>query len=169
MTSEGDRSDDSDAESDNGIMARNALLVLGLALLLWLVGSMLLGPGVSGVRLDHTQASHPGVAYQPGELPACVSVHTYDWRTWPGVQTIRSDVWLTGCNNSAGELRASSGPTCQATSFLGRGTATCTASPAGRSVKVVVHIVYPFGLNLIAGQPTTTSWTVNQYGNWSSP
>ncbi len=112
--------------------------VVGLAV--WLMSPMLLGAGTGGVELN----SPVDVPPEPGQLPACVSVHTYDSRSWGGWKTVQSDVWLTGCNNSSGELRVQSGPTCTATSFLGAGEAICTATPDGSKLKVAVKVVYPF-------------------------
>jgi hypothetical protein len=126
---------------------------------------MLLGGGGGGVELHSSYSDFPP---QPGALPACVSAHTFDSRSWGGWNTIRSDVWLTGCNNASGQLRIESGPTCQATSFLGAGHITCTATPDGSNLKVVVHVDYPLGLNLVAGQRTTTSFWVDPSGDYSS-
>ena len=58
-----------------------------------------------------------------------------------------------------GRLRLAAGPICEAKSFLGAGQVTCTAIPDGSDLKVVVHLEYPFKLNLLAGPPiTTTFW-----------
>ena len=92
--------------------------------------------------------------------------HTYQQRAWPGVQTLRSDVWVAGCKDMQGHLRLASGPTCSARSFLGAGTASCTATPDGDRLRVLVHISYPFGLDWIAGWPSTTAWTVSPDGGW---
>jgi hypothetical protein len=150
-------------------MARKAFLVVGFALLLQFLGVMLLGPSTGGVELGQIPVPQPGADYQPGQLPPCVSAHTYARRAWPGLQMIGSDVWLVGCNDADGRLRISSGPTCQATSFLGRGTATCTASPSGSNLKVTVHINYPFGLDLLAGQPASTTFTLHPDGGYFAP
>jgi hypothetical protein len=143
-------------------MTRSTSAVVGVGLAVWMFGPMLLGSNASGVELGQTPVT------QPGELPACVSAHTFDSRFWGGWQTLRSDVWLTGCSNSAGQLRAASGPTCRATSFLCPGSATCTASPAGDGLKVVVQLDYPFGLDLIAGRPLKTAFTVSRSGGWTA-
>ena len=146
-------------------MSRKASWILAAGLVVFLFSPMLIGSGNAGVELNSTPASSPP---QPGELPACVSAHTYDSRGWGALKTIQSDVWLTGCNNSAGQLRLESGPTCRATSLLGGGQATCTAVPDGTSLKVFVHIVYPFGLNLIAGPNTTTTFWIDHSGGYHS-
>jgi hypothetical protein len=126
---------------------------------------MFLGLGTSGVELRSTPTAAPP---QPGELPACVSAHTFDRRSWGGLTTIEFDVWLMGCNDAAGQLRLESGPTCEATSFLGAGQATCTATQDGSELKVVLHLSYPFGLNLLAGPPTTRTFWIQPGGSYRS-
>jgi hypothetical protein len=144
--------------------------VLGVGFALWVFGSLLLGNSSGGVFLNSTPViGDPSASYQANQLPKCVSAHRVDSREWGSLQTIRSDVWVSGCNDASGQLHLSAPPKCEATSFLGQGSATCTASQEGSSVKVVVHVVYPFGLDFIAGQPTTTSFTVSPSGNYSSP
>jgi len=81
---------------------------------------------------------------------------------------LRSDVWVMGCTDAQGHLRLASGPTCTATSFLGPGTATCTATPAGDRLKVVVHISYPFVLDWLNGRPSTTAWTLSPGGGYNA-
>ena len=150
---------------DNIAVSRKASLVLAAVLVLWFTATMLLGTSTSGVELNAPPSSDPP---QPGELPACVAVHTYDSRGWGGLKTVQSDVWLRGCNTSSGELRVESGPTCRATSLLGAGKAICTASPDGTSLKVSVRMVYPFGLNLITGPNTTTTFWIDHSGGYHS-
>ena len=65
-------------------------------------------------------------------------------------------------------MRLESGPACRATSFLGPGSATCTAMHWGTSLKVVVTVEYPFGLNLISGQPATSSFRIDPGGGYNS-
>ena len=108
----------------------------------------------------------PNASYQANRLPACVSAHTVDSREWGSLQTIRADVWVSGCKDANGRLQLSAQPKCTATSFLGPGTATCSATESGGSIKVVVYVVYPFGLDLIAGQPTTTSFMIDTGGGY---
>jgi hypothetical protein len=121
---------------------------------------MLLGFNTSGVELNVPARSR---RFRPGRRSANLhTVHTYESRYWGGFKTIQSDVWLTGCNNSAGELRLQSGPTCRTASFVEPGTATCIA-------KVVVRVVYPFGRNLIAGPKTTATFAIDPSGNNSAP
>jgi hypothetical protein len=79
---------------------------------------------------------------------------------------MRSDVWVAGCNDVYGHLRIASGPSCTATTFLGPGTATCTATPAGDRLKVVVHISYPFVFDWLYGRPSTTAWTISPDGGY---
>ena len=79
---------------------------------------------------------------------------------------MRSDVWVMGCKDVGGQLRLASGPTCSATMFLGPGTATCTATPAGDRLKVVVHISYPFGLDWLAARPSMTAFTLSPGGGY---
>jgi hypothetical protein len=140
-------------------MTRNASVVLGAAVAAWLIGPMLLGTSSAGVEMGNGPVS-PGMSDQP-EPPPCVSAHTYDSRSWPGLQMLRSDVWVTGCKDAAGQLRVTSGPTCSATSFMGPGTATCTAVSQSGGLKVTVHVTYPFGLNSLAGQPSATAFTLS--------
>jgi hypothetical protein len=145
-------------------MWRKVGMVLAAALAVWVIGSMVLGVGSSGVELGPYPPPQPGD--QPLESPSCVMAHTYQQRSWPGLQTLRSDVWVAACKEVLGQQRLAAGPTCSATSFLGPGTATCTAAPDGDRLKVVVHISYPLGLDWIAGWPSTTAWTVSPGGGW---
>jgi hypothetical protein len=135
--------------------------VFAIALGAWLIGPMLLGGGGSGVELGNGPID-PTMSDQPPALPTCVSAHTYDSRSWPGFQTLRSDVWVTGCQDAAGQLRVTSGPTCRATSFMGPGEATCTAVSQGDHLKVTVHITYPFFLDSLNGRPSTTAFTLSE-------
>lgn len=102
-------------------------MVLGIAVAGWLIGPMILGPGGSGVELGVWPPPLPGDP--PAVSPPCVTAHTYDSRSWPGWQTLRSDIWVTGCKDAQGRLRLASGPSCVATSFLGPGTATARLRP----------------------------------------
>lgn len=145
-------------------MTQKSWLVLAVVVAVALMSPMLFGSGTSGVELNAPPGVTPNVLSQPNEPPGCVSVHTFSSRFWPGLQLLRSEVWLKGCTDSGGQMHLVSGPTCQATSFLGRGTATCTATPTGDSLEVVVRIDYPFGLNESAGQPTTTRFRINTNG-----
>ena len=140
--------------------------MLALALCAWLLGPMLLGGGGMGVEMGNGQVN-PSLSDQPPASPPCVSAHTYDSRSWPGFETLRSDVWVTGCKDAAGQLRVTSGPTCRATSFLGPGTASCTAVSQGDSLKVTVHVTYPFFLDSLSGRPATTAFTLTQSG-WTA-
>jgi hypothetical protein len=150
-------------------VGRNAAIALGIFVALWLVRGMLLGNGYSGVFLSSTPITHAdGSPSRPGELPSCVSVRVLDTRSWPGLETIHSEVSLTGCNNSAGELRLTSGPTCKATSFLGPGTASCTATQSGRDLKVVFSANYPVGIGFFAVEPTTTTFRLTPEGSYFS-
>jgi hypothetical protein len=81
----------------------------------------------------------------------------------------RSDAWLTGCNNSAGDLRIESGPTCSAQSILGPGAALCSAIPSGHNLRVTITFHYPGLLDQISGQPATSTFTINPSGNYSAP
>jgi hypothetical protein len=146
-------------------MNRKARWILVAVVAVWLISPMLLGSGTGGVELGHTDTSFPP---QPGQLPACVSVHTFEYRNWGGWKTIQSDVWLTGCNNAEGQLRLESGPTCRATSFLGSGQATCSAAADGNKLKVVVNILYPFDLNVLDPQKATTIFWIDPGGSYSS-
>jgi hypothetical protein len=118
---------------------------------------------MSGVELGSWPPVQPT---DPPVSPPCVTAHTYDSRGWGGWQAIRSDVWVMGCKDVAGQLRLASGPTCAATSFLGPGTATCTATPAGDRLRVVVTINYPLGLDWLAGRASTAAWIVSPGGGW---
>jgi hypothetical protein len=146
-------------------VSRKATWVLAVGFGVWLIGPMLPGSGSGGVELRSTYADF---LPQPGQLPACVSVHTYDLRSWGSWSTFRSDVWLVGCNNAAGQLRIASGPSCRATSFLGGGQATCIATPDGNKLKVTVNFVYPFGLNQVAGPKSSSTFWVDPGGGYSS-
>jgi hypothetical protein len=148
-------------------MARKSSIVLLVVVAVALLTPILFGYSTSGVELNAPPVVSPNGLFQPSEPPGCVSVHTYSSRFWPGLQMLRSDVWLRGCNDSAGHLSLVSGPTCQATSFLGRGKASCTATQAGDSLRVVVQMNYPFGLNEWAGQPTRTTFMIDPGGGYS--
>ena len=145
-------------------MKRRAWNVLAVGFALWIFGPVLLGGSTSGVELGNWPP--PQLSDQPPGSPSCVTAHTYDSRSWPGLQMLRSDVWVIGCKDMLGHLRIASGPTCAATSFLGPGTATCTATPDGDRLRVVVHISYPFVLDWLSGRPSTTAWTVSPDGGW---
>jgi hypothetical protein len=148
-------------------VTRKSSLVLVVVVAVAVMTPILFGYGTSGVELNAPPGVSPNALSQPSEPPGCVSVHTFSSRFWPGLQLLRSDVWLKGCTDSGGQMRLVSGPTCQATSFLGRGTASCTATPAGDSLSVLVRINYPFGLNDWAGQPTTTKFVIDPGGGYS--
>jgi hypothetical protein len=144
-------------------MKRRVWNVFAVGFAVFVFGPLLLGGSTSGVELG----SWPPVqAADPPVSPPCATAHTYDSRGWGSWQTVRSDVWVMACKDVAGQLRLASGPTCAATSFLGPGTATCTTTPAGDRLKVVVHITYPFGLDWLSGRPSTTAWTVSPGGGW---
>lgn len=139
------------------------MLFFGAAFLL--VNALLLGPYTGGVYLN----APPAANSQPGSLPGCVSVHVFSSRGWGSWQTIHSQVDLSGCNTSDGQLRISSGPTCSASSFLGPGTASCSATNVGADIKVRVEIHYPYLLDWTSGSPSVTNFTINPSGNYSSP
>jgi hypothetical protein len=75
-------------------------------------------------------------------------------------------VWVSGCKEANGQLRLSAQPRCTATSFLGQGTVTCPAPETGGGIKVVVNVVYPFGLDLIAGPQSATSVKIDLGGGY---
>jgi hypothetical protein len=147
-------------------MRKRAWTVFAVAAAVWLIGPLLLGSNASGVELGAWPQVVPSASDQPPVSSPCATAHTYDSRGWAGWQTLRSDVWVMGCKDTLGHLRLASGPTCAATSFLGAGTATCTASPAGDRLKVVVHISYPFVLDWLSGRPSTTAWTLSPDGGY---
>ena len=147
-------------------MRRRAWTVLAVAALIWLLGPVLLGQSSSGVELGNGPMN-TDAAGLPLASPPCVSAHTYDYRSWPGLQMLRSDVWVTGCKDATGQLRVFSGPTCRATSFLGPGTATCRAVSEGDHLKVTVHITYPFFLDSLNGRPSTTAFALRS-GSWTA-
>jgi hypothetical protein len=140
--------------------------VFAIALGVWLLSPMLLGGGASGVEQAPWPPVVPSASDQPPASPPCETAHTYDSRGWGGWQTLRSDVWVMGCKDTQGHLRLASGPTCTATSFLGPGTATCIATPAGDRLKVVVHISYPLVLEWLNARPSTTAWTLSPGGGY---
>ncbi len=147
-------------------MRRKAGPLLAVALGLWVFGPILLGGSSGGVALGPWPPMQPDFYSPPASPPLCVAAHNYDARGWGTWQTMRSDVWVIGCNDAYGHLRLASGPNCTATTFLGPGTATCTATPAGDRLKVVVHISYPFGFDWLAGRPSTTAWTISPDGGY---
>ena len=143
------------------------LIVLGI-FFFWFGLNMALGPSGSGSQTNYVWAGGPNATPQPGELPQCVKVHTYSTRGWTGHELIRSDVWVTGCNNAEGQLRVASGPTCTAETFLGPGTAFCSSAPSGNDLRVSVAFDYGF-LNQISGQLRTSTFTISPSGNYSAP
>lgn len=148
-------------------MVKRVYTVLGVGFALWMFGGLLLGGAGGGVFLRSTPViGDPAASYQANQLPGCVSAHTVDSRGWGSLQTIRTDVWMTGCKDANGHLRLSVQPRCTATSFLGQGTVTCPASESGGGIKVVVNVVYPFGLNLLAGPQTSTSFKIDSGGSY---
>lgn len=149
-------------------MVRTISLVVGGVLLLWFVSTMLLGPSTAGVELNSPPAGNLETAPAPGQLPPCVTVHTYSARGWAGHDLTRSDFWLKGCNNQAGQLRIASGPTCAAQSFLGPGTASCSAVPSGSRLRVTVTFHYPGVLDLISSQPSTSTFYIDPSGSYST-
>jgi hypothetical protein len=144
-------------------------LVVGFALLLQFLGVMLLGPSTAGVQLGQIPIPQPVADYQPGQLPPCVSAHTYARRTWPGLQMIGSDVWLVACNDADGRLRISSRTDLSGDQLLGVRYRHVRASPSGSNLKVTVHINYPFGLDLLAAQPASTTFTLHPDGAYFAP
>lgn len=144
-------------------MRRRAWTVFAIGLAVFVFGPILLGGSASGVELGSWPPVQPS---DPPVSPPCETAHTYDSRGWAGWQTLRSDVWVMGCKDTQGHLRLASGPTCTAKSFLGAGTATCIATPAGDRLKVVVHISYPFFLDWLNGRPSTTAWTLSPDGGY---
>ena len=150
---------------DNTGVGRKASWLLAMGLVVFLFSPMLLGTSKAGVELAAMPA---GVTTKPSDLPRCVSAHIYDSHGWGSFTTIRSDVRLIGCNAAAGRLRPAAGPICEATSVFGGGQATCTATPDGSDVKVVVHLKYPFGLNLLAGPPSTATFWISPSGSYHS-
>ena len=148
-------------------MGKRVYTLLGVGFALYVAGNLMLGGGTSGVFLGSSPViGETSGSYQASQLPACVSAHTFESRGWGSLQTIRTDVWVSGCKDANGQLRLSAQPRCTATSFLGQGTVTCPATETGAGIEVVVNVVYPFGLNLLAGPQTATSFRLDSGGGY---
>ena len=124
----------------------NVAAVVALA---WLITPLLLGGSTSGVYLNSVPAAE-------GQ-PACETDHIFSARNWGGFDTIRYDVWVDGCVDANGRLQLNSSK-CSAKSFLGDGTATCTATQDANRLKVNLSLSYPLGIGLIAGYPTAPTF-----------
>ena len=146
------------------MLERRAWLI-PVALLAWLLAPVLLGAGVSGVRIDNQWASGRPA---PGELPQCVVVHEYGDRHWFSWKTISHSVGIKGCVDSSGNLRPSGPVACTASSGFGPGQATCTARASGDGVRVDVHLAYPFPIGLIAAEPRTYAFVISRTGNYQA-
>jgi hypothetical protein len=144
-------------------VGRNVAIAVGALFLAWFVGNLALGPSTGGVDLNSNLTGELAVQ------PPCTAVHTYVGRGWAGHELVRSDVWLTGCKNPAGQMRILAGPTCEATSFLGAGTATCSSAPDGSDLSVTVTVHYPFGLDIVSGGPVTTTFRIDPGGGYNAP
>lgn len=140
--------------------------ILALLVLAWLVGSLLLGGSSGGVYMGSTEAADAANSNQ--HQPRCVSAHVFDVRGWGGFETIRYDVWVDGCVDTNGRLQLDSAPRCSAKSFLGPGTVTCIASPAGSRQKVTVNLTYPYGLEHLAGFPNPSTFYIDPGGGYST-
>ena len=150
-------------------MSRRTVLAAGVLVRVWFLATISLGMNTAGVYLDSRPVVHAeGSAPQPGDPPTCVSARVSNGRGWGGLHTLYSEVRLTGCNNSRGQLRLTSGPTCYATSFLGPGTASCTPTNAGRDLKVVFKASYPFELDNFSGQAQSMTFRISPEGGYSS-
>lgn len=143
--------------------------IVAIALFAWLLPPLLLGGSTGGVETGSTYALDASGNPDPNQhQPRCVSAHVFNAREWGSFETIRYDVSVHGCNDSNGRLQLTSSPTCSASSFLGPGSATCTASPDGDKLKVTVDITYPFGLGLIAGYPNPSTFYMDPGGGYST-
>ena len=145
------------------------LRVVLVGVVAWLVGSLILGSGTSGVSTGSTYALDVAGNPDPNQHePQCVSTHVFDARGWGSFETIRYDVWVHGCNDAHGKLQLTSPPSCSAKSFLGAGTVTCASSQAGNRVRVTVTLSYPIGLDRLAGFPNPSTFYVDPGGGYST-
>lgn len=143
--------------------------IAALVVLMWFITPLLLGGSTGGVYGGSTYSTDAGGAPDPNQTqPNCISTHVFDQRAWGNWQTIRYDVWVNGCRDSNGKLQLSSPPACSASSFLGPGSATCTASRNGSRLKIDVRLTYPLYLGLIAGYPTSPVFYVDPGGGYST-
>ena len=130
-----------------------------------IIGSPLLwGWGTSGVRTDQI-GKLQGLGTTPAGLPDCVLVHEYGFRQWGSLHTIGHDVVVRGCNTAAGELRLDSISQCQASSFLGPGTAECTGREVGKNLEIRVNLAYALGLDF-PGDRALYTFTVHPDGSF---
>lgn len=134
-----------------------------------MIGQLALGLNAGGVYLNSTYAADIQTTPPPNGRPECVSAHVFDTRGWFGYDTIRRDIWVSGCNDASGQLHLSSPVKCVATSFLGAGAATCNAQVVPDGIRVTYDVTYPFGLNLISGQQLSGSFTLSGDGGYSAP
>jgi uncharacterized RDD family membrane protein YckC len=140
--------------------------VVGIIIALLVLTQIALGVHTSGVRIDNLGGPPgPPVAGRP---PGCVLVHEYGSRSWGPLVTISHDVIVRGCNNRTGELRLDGSPTCQVSSFLGAGSATCAVTPEGKRLRVNVVLDYPAWLNAASGERTRYSFSIDPGGGYSS-
>ena len=142
---------------------------VGTFIALLVVGEIALGGSTGGVSVNSTYASDLETNPPANGLPQCVSAHTFDTRGWGGFHTLSFEVSVSGSNDVNGKLHLSARPTCTATSFLGAGQATCSASRNGNGIQVAYSVVYPFGLNFIAGEQVSGTFTLSPGGSYSTP
>lgn len=144
-------------------VGRNVAIAVGALFLAWFAVNLALGPSGSAVELSSNQ--NEGLDSQP----QCTAVHTFAVRGWAGHELARSDVRLTACKNSAGQMRIQGVPNCSAASFLGAGTATCSSAPDGSDLRVTVIVSYPFLLGPMLGLPATTTFRIDPGGGYNAP
>ncbi|HET7338489.1 MAG TPA: hypothetical protein VFK22_02990 [Candidatus Dormibacteraeota bacterium] len=141
---------------------RPALILAGL--LAALIAFNVLFRSSSGQGFNHYSYSSDA----PGALPTCIDVHNTNARGGPGYQLTRLDVSLTACNDSTGELRIARRPTCSVWTVMGPGTATCTATPAGSGLRVVVDATFPPVIEALTDPPLTETLLLSPSGSISS-
>lgn len=150
----------------NLLVPRPSAWLIPVGALVWLLAPLLLGFGLSGVRIDQQWAS--GDLPARGELPQCVVVHEYGDRHWFAWKTISHDVRVQGCADASGHLALSGPLACTASSGVGPGRATCTARPSGDGIRVDVHLAYPFPVGLLAVDPRTYAFVISRTGNYQA-
>lgn len=144
-------------------MARKLAIAAGAVFLAWFGVNLALGTSGSAVELG----SNPTAELTAD--PRCTTVHTYFARGWTGHELARSDVWLTGCKNSSGQMRIQSGPTCSVSTVFGPGTARCSSVADGSDLRVTVTDNYPFLLGALLELPDSTTFRIDPGGGYNAP
>ena len=149
-------------------MRRSSAIIPGSLIALWVLANLAPGPSTGGVELNSEPTASSTAAPADGHAAACERVHEYQARGWGGLDLVRSDVWLTACTNSSGQMRIAKGPTCSAASVLGRSSADCTSAPDGSDVRITLNVHFPFWVAWMSAAQATLTFRIDPGGGYNS-